>query len=225
MTTRPMPTETEIAFARRRTLVRLVDDDAELRDALQFVLELEGWRTAAYGSADEFLRSDAPSEPGCVVMDVRMPGMTGLEAQQAMNALGMTLPVIFLTGHGDVDMAVSAMMDGASDFIQKPIDNERLLASIARAAVKSLSQAEGLATPAEARRRIGALTGREKDLARLLAQGLTNRDMAERLGIALRTVEVHRASVLRKLAVKTPKEVAALLSEAELAAGSENASS
>lgn len=200
MTARPLPSDTETAFAKKRTLIRLVDDDAELRDALQFVLELEGWKTAAYGRADDFLKADIPSVPGCVVMDVRMPGLSGLEAQAAMNRLGLTLPIIFLTGHGDVDMAVSAMMEGAADFIQKPIDNERLLASIARAAVKSLSKVEGLTTPAEARRRWSELTERE---------------MAERLGIALRTVEVHRASVLRKLGVKTPQDVAALMEEAE----------
>lgn len=215
MTARPLPSDTETAFAKKRTLIRLVDDDAELRDALQFVLELEGWKTAAYGRADDFLKADIPSVPGCVVMDVRMPGLSGLEAQAAMNRLGLTLPIIFLTGHGGVDMAVSAMMEGAADFIQKPIDNERLLASIARAAVKSLSKVEGLTTPAEARRRWSELTEREAGLARLLALGLTNREMAERLGIALRTVEVHRASVLRKLGVKTPQDVAALMEEAE----------
>ena len=203
---RPSLTENDIALLKRRTLVRIVDDDAELRDALQFLLEVEGWRVAAYDRAEDFLTSDAPSVPGCVVLDVRMPSMSGLEAQERMNRLGIRLPIVFLTGHGDVD--------GAADFILKPIDNERLLGSIARAAYRSLSASDGPPPPAEARRRLETLTEREAEVAKLLAQKLANREVAERLEIALRTAETHRASVLRKLGVRRPDEIAALFEAA-----------
>lgn len=142
-------TPTELARVQQGALVRIVDDDDSLRDALRFVLETEGWRVADYRSANDFFRGDAPSVPGCVVMDVRMPGLTGIEAQAVMNERGFSLPVIFLTGHGDI--------------------------------------------------------------ARLVAEGLTNRLIGERLSIAVRTVEVHRASALRKLGVRTPEEVRAVL--------------
>ncbi|MFR1631255.1 MAG: response regulator transcription factor [Sutterella wadsworthensis] len=192
-------TPTELARVQQGVLVRIVDDDASLRDALRFVLETEGWRVVDYRSANDFFRGDAPSVRGCVVMDVRMPGLTGIEAQAVMNERGFSLPVIFLTGHGDIDMAVMALHEGAADFIQKPVDNERLLAVIASTAFESLSGAGAV------------LTNRERDIARLVAEGLTNRLIGERLSIAVRTVEVHRASALRKLGVRTPEEVRAVL--------------
>lgn len=192
-------TPTELARVQQGVLVRIVDDDASLRDALRFVLETEGWRVVDYRSANDFFRGDAPSVRGCVVMDVRMPGLTGIEAQAVMNERGFSLPVIFLTGHGDIDMAVMALHEGAADFIQKPVDNERLLAVIASTAFESLSGAGAV------------LTNRERDIARLVAEGLTNRFIGERLSIAVRTVEVHRASALRKLGVRTPEEVRAVL--------------
>ena len=204
----------QIQFAREHSLVRIVDDEAPLRDALRFVLEMEGWQVADYASAEEFLRGDSPSNPGCVVLDVRMPGMTGIQAQAVMNERGIRLPVIFLTGHGDVDMAVSALQDGAVDFIQKPIDNERLLASIAFAAFGSASKAAGL-PGRDATERVATLTPRERQIAELVAAGRLNREIAERFGSAVRTVEVHRANVLRKLGVKTPEEIKALLEFAD----------
>lgn len=188
-----------------------LDDDDSLRDALRFVLETEGWRVADYRSANDFFRGDAPSVPGCVVMDVRMPGLTGIEAQAVMNERGFSLPVIFLTGHGDIDMAVMALHEGAADFIQKPVDNERLLAVIASTAFESLSGAGAVLDGETAKARCAELTNRERDIARLVAEGLTNRLIGERLSIAVRTVEVHRASALRKLGVRTPEEVRAVL--------------
>lgn len=201
-------TPTELARVQQGVLVRIVDDDDSLRDALRFVLETEGWRVVDYRSANDFFRGDAPSVRGCVVMDVRMPGLTGIEAQAVMNERGFSLPVIFLTGHGDIDMAVMALHEGAADFIQKPVDNERLLAVIASTAFESLSARARCST---AKARCAELTNRERDIARLVAEGLTNRLIGERLSIAVRTVEVHRASALRKLGVRTPEEVRAVL--------------
>lgn len=200
-------TPTELARVQQGALVRIVDDDDSLRDALRFVLETEGWRVADYRSANDFFRGDAPSVPGCVVMDVRMPGLTGIEAQAVMNERGFSLPV----GHGDIDMAVMALHEGAADFIQKPVDNERLLAVIASTAFESLSGAGAVLDGETAKARCAELTNRERDIARLVAEGLTNRLIGERLSIAVRTVEVHRASALRKLGVRTPEEVRAVL--------------
>ena len=213
-------TPQELRFAQERALIRIVDDDAGLRDALRFVLEVEGWRVADHPDGRSFLTADAPSEPGCAVLDIRMPGMTGIEIQHAMIERGIRLPVIFLTGHGDVDMAVAALQDGAVDFIQKPIDNERLLASIACAAYESARGAAGAARQSGATgfasapdARAAGLTGREREIAGLIAAGRLNREIAERLGIAVRTVEVHRANILRKRGVRTPEEIRSALGE------------
>ena len=206
-------TTTELARVQKEVLIRIVDDDESLRHALRFMLETEGWRVADYGLAMDFLRADAPSVPGCVLLDVRMPGLTGIEAQSLMNDRGMTLPIIFLTGHGDVDMAVMALHEGAVDFIQKPVDNERLLAVIASSAYESMVSSGGLPDRDTVQKRLESLTNRERDIAELV-EGLTNRLIAERLSIAVRTVEVHRASMLRKLGVKTSDEVAEMLRNA-----------
>ena len=204
-------TESEFDPAERDSaLIRLVDDEPDVRAALSLMLEIEGWRCVSYASAREFLVENMDS-PGCLVLDVRMPGMSGLELQQAMEERGIELPVIFLTGHGDIDMAVMALHEGAADFIQKPVDNERLLAVIASTAFESLSGAGAVLDGETARARCAELTNRERDIARLVAEGLTNRLIGERLSIAVRTVEVHRASALRKLGVRTPEEVRAVL--------------
>lgn len=200
----------EVEAAKRKTLIRIVDDDDSLRDALRFVLETEGWRVADHAGAREFLTRDAPSTPGCVVLDIRMPGMSGIEAQRAMLERGIDLPIIFLTGHGDIDMAVSALQEGALDFIQKPVDNERLLAVIAYAASANLAKRAGRVDAATLLERAASLTERELEIARALADGLVNREIAERLQIAQRTVEVHRAAVMRKLGIRKPAELASL---------------
>lgn len=200
----------EVEAAKRETLIRIVDDDDSLRDALRFVLETEGWRVADHAGAREFLTRDVPSTPGCVVLDIRMPGMSGIEAQRAMLERGIDLPIIFLTGHGDIDMAVSALQEGALDFIQKPVDNERLLAVIAYAASANLAKRAGRVDAATLLERAASLTERELEIARALADGLVNREIAERLQIAQRTVEVHRAAVMRKLGIRKPAELASL---------------
>lgn len=193
-------TPEQLAFAQVHALVRIVDDEADLREALSFVLDMEGWKTVTYGRAEDFFTGDSPSEPG----------MSGIEAQHEMRSRGIALPIIFLTGHGDVDMAVGAVQDGAFDFLLKPVDNERFLNSVACAAWASAAAAAGL--PGEdSLERLAALTKRERSLAELIALGLTNREAAERSGIAQRTMEVHRANILRKLGVKTPEDIRRLL--------------
>lgn len=174
---------TDITAVKEAALVRICDDDTDLAAALELYLTLEGWKTAVYHDAKSFLTGDRPSVPGCLILDVRMPGLTGIECQRVMKEHGVDLPVIFITGHGDIDMAVQAVLEGAVDFIQKPVDEERL----------------------------AALTARETEIVRLIAQGLVSREIAERLGIALRTVEVHRASALKKIGTHDPAVIRRIL--------------
>lgn len=190
-----------------KCLIRTVDDDPAMREALEFMLTAEGWRVKTYENGRAFLTDDAPSTPGCAILDVRMPGMSGLELQQEMNVRGYALPIIFLTGNGDIDMAVSAMRDGAVDFVQKPVRQERLLKAIARAVTRSVSETGAVETEGAIRAKVQKLTDREREIAELIGKKLTNRQISERTGITVRTVEVHRAAIIRKLGVRNPDEI------------------
>ena len=204
-------TPTELARVQQGVLVRIVDDDDSLRDALRFVLETEGWRVADYRSANDFFRGDAPSVRGCVVMDVRMPGLTGIEAQAVMNERGFSLPVIFLTGHGDIDMAVNTLKAGAIDFLQKPVDDQRLLKTIENAVSHNLAQRRGKREVTDFRNRLESLTQREREVIRMVAQGYSNKEVAREYGISEKTVQVHRGSAYRKLDLHNAAEIARLL--------------
>lgn len=196
-------------------LVRIVDDDAVLRDSLAFLLEAAGWESRCYADAAAFLTADAPSQAGCVILDVRMPGMSGLELQAEMNRRGYTLPIIFLTGHGDMEMAVGAMKMGAVDFISKPVDPEKFIAAVRRALAKQSLIGIGVRTPGEAVRLFGLITQREQQICRELAKGKTNREAARVFHISERTVEAHRASAMRKLNIKNVRELADLIDEVD----------
>lgn len=196
---------------KEKCLIRAVDDDPAIREALEFMLECEGWRVKTYAGGREFLTGDMASVPGCVIVDVRMPGMSGLELQHEMSTRGLSLPVIFLTGHGDIDMAVGAMRDGAVDFVQKPVEQDRILAAIGRAIEKSLSGGSAVLSDGEKKARAATLTDREREVALLIAAGLTNRQVGERIGITVRTAEGHRAAVIRKLGVRSPEEIGRVL--------------
>ena len=181
-------------------LVRIVDDDPQVRSSLAFMLRQEGYECAVYESARAFLTSDTPSRPGCLLLDVCMPDMTGLELQDEMIRRGMTLPIVFLSAHGDIDMAVDTMQKGASAFVQKTADRPRLMAAISRAVTRSTGPASD---PGEEVARWHTLTDREREVAELIAEGLLNREVGERLGgISVKTVQVHRGEVCRKLGVK-----------------------
>lgn len=183
------------------TSVFIVDDDPSVRDSLGLLLGLRGYRTAIFADAESFLRAWRPDWRGCVLLDIRMPGMDGLELQKRLNALGCVLPVVVMTGHGDVESAREAFKAQAVDFLEKPLDQARLMAAIDDA----LSKCE--ATRQETDRREGvarllsALTPREREVMDMIVAGGHNRDIAERLGISPRTVEVHKARVMQKLQV------------------------
>ena len=193
-------------------VVRMVDDDDGDREALAFMLESSGWKVQAYSSARDFLVNDAPSQPGCVVLDVRMPGMTGLELQEEMNRRGFRLPIIFLTAHGDVAMAVGAMQKGAVNFLLKPIDPAAFARAVSQAVqLQGRIQNDALA-PGECIARFESLSERQQEIVSMIADGFLNREVAVKLGISERTVEGHRYNAFKLLGVKNRSELARFLS-------------
>lgn len=194
-----------------KVLIRIVDDDEEVREALTFLLACRGWRTIAYESAEAFLREYCSMPPGCILLDIRMPGMTGVELQQRLRAMTKSLPIIFVTGHGDVATAVKTVKAGAFDFLEKPVDGAVLEKTIERAVRVSLAESEGLLTPDAAKAVYAEMSPREREVLTLLAESLSNREMAARLGLSERTVEGHRNNVYRKLRVHNAAQLANVL--------------
>ena len=178
--------------------VFVVDDDEAVRNSLRFLLKSVGLATRTLASAAEFLESYSPSQPGCLVLDVRMPGMSGLELQQQLNVRGAVIPVIFITGHGDIPMAVEAMQHGAFDFLQKPFRDQDLIDRIQRALAKDTRNRSSLKEHDRIRQRFDTLTPREREVLTLMTRGKANKVMAAELGLSQRTVEIHRARVMEK---------------------------
>ncbi|MBV9726439.1 MAG: response regulator transcription factor [Gammaproteobacteria bacterium] len=178
--------------------VFVVDDDEGVRNSLRFLLKSVGLTTRALGSASEFLEAYKHNQPGCLVLDVRMPGMSGIELQQQLNLRGATIPVIFITGHGDIPMAVEAMQHGAFDFLQKPFRDQDLIDRIQRALERDTRNRTSLAQHARIRERLESLTPREREVLTLMTRGKPNKVMAAELGVSQRTVEIHRARVMEK---------------------------
>lgn len=215
-------------------IIRIVDDDPNIHDALAYVLENEGFIVRHYESAESFLINDRPEDPGCAILDVRMGEMSGIVLHDRMKKLGSKLPCIFLSAHGDVDMAVDAIEAGAVIFLSKPVRTEKLLAAIERALTIAQSltcepeqtldgtpsreaaltdeAARQAALTEAARTAFLSLSDRERQAALLAVSGLTNRQIAERLEIAVRTVEFHRAGSMRKLGCHSAAELKAKLS-------------
>src|SRR5215472_8700410 len=178
--------------------VFVVDDDEGVRNSLRFLLKSVGLQTQTLASATEFLDTYKPSVPGCLVLDVRMPGMSGLELQQQLNLRGAVIPVIFITGHGDVPMAVEAMQQGAFDFLQKPFRDQDLIDRIQRALERDGRNRAALDQHTRIRERLDSLTPREREVLALMTRGKPNKIMAAELGVSQRTVEIHRARVMEK---------------------------
>lgn len=186
------------------SIIRIVDDNEEFRDSEAFMLRMLGYNVLSYESAQRFLEDDDPTIPGCVLLDVQMPEMDGLELQQLMADKSIGLPVIFLTGHGDVQMAVQTLHRGASDFLTKPATAEQLKNSIARALEQDKENRSKAGQKEEALKLYRQLTDREKEVCKAVAQGKLNKQIAFDLGITEHTVKVHRASAKYKLRVNTP---------------------
>jgi two-component system response regulator FixJ len=182
-----------------KAIVYLVDDDQAIRDSLSFLMKSVGFESKAYASAEAFLSQADLERPGCLVVDVRMQGMSGLELQQVLNERGIKLPVIIITGHGDIPMAVQAMKEGAVDFLEKPYDNEVLIIRIRQCLEEVTKKQDKESRIVEAKSRLEQLTKREQEVMNLLVAGKHNKAIADEMNISVRTAEAHRAKVMKKL--------------------------
>lgn len=206
----------EIAAAEKaQALIRIVDDEVDVREALALMLRIEGWQAKCYESARQFLVEDDGAVPGCLVLDVRMPAMTGLELQSEMIERGLPLPIVFLTGYADIDVAVSSLKRGAVDFLIKPVDDDRLLDAIAQAAHRDFQRRAGIDGPGRVREALRALSERERDILELFMAGATDAQAAQRLSLSERTVQGHRAKIYRKFGIHTARELEALMPDIE----------
>ena len=196
-------------------LVYLVDDDEAVRDSLGILLSSVGLDTEIYASALEFLERFDPQRHACLVADIRMPGLSGLELQQRLNEQHAEIPMIFITGHGDVPMAVTAMKSGATDFIQKPFRDQDLLDRIHKALELDRERRASRAEGDEIRERLALLTPRETEVMQRVVKGQANKVIAMDLGVSQRTVELHRARVMRKLRMRSLAELVQAVGKAE----------
>ena len=197
--------------------IHLVDDDAAFRRSLVFLLESMGWPVQAHASAADYLDAGLPAleQTGCLLLDVRMPGMSGLELQQAVIARGCRLPIVFITGHGDVELAVQAMKHGAFDFLEKPFKDQRLLDVVSAALRQREADLVSSERAQQAGDRLARLSPREAEVARLVAQGLPNKLVARELDISEKTVHIHRQHVMEKAEVGSAAELARLMLQAD----------
>jgi two-component system, LuxR family, response regulator FixJ len=196
--------------------VFVVDDDNAVRNSLRLLLKSVGLASQPLGSAAEFLETYRPSQPGCLVLDVRMPGMSGLELQRELNLRGATIPVIFITGHGDIPMAVDAMQQGAFDFLAKPFRDQELIDRVQRALAKDATTRAALRERERIRERLDSLTPREREVLSLMTQGKPNKIMAHELGVSQRTVEIHRARVMEKSGAGSLAQLVRMVMDQEL---------
>ncbi len=192
-------------------IIYVVDDDDAMRRSLVYLLESAGWRATAFASGRDFLDRYDGHVPGCLILDVLMPLMGGMEVQQILNTGGVCLPIIFLSAHGDLPMAVQAMKRGAIDFLEKPCKDHVLLDAVGRTVRHSIKQCLSQQQVVAARVRLDTLTAREREVAQRLAAGDCNKEIARKLSISDKTVQVHRHNTMSKLHVHSTAEIARLL--------------
>ncbi|AEI76745.1 Transcriptional regulatory protein FixJ [compost metagenome] len=197
MTATPNPTP------HRGETVFIVDDDEAMRDSLTWLLEGNGYQVRSFTSAEQFLAAYDASQVSCLILDVRMPGMSGPELQERMLAEQIDIPIVFITGHGDVPMAVSTMKRGAIDFIEKPFDESELRALVERMLTKARTDHSAAREQRAAKDLLGKLTTREQQVLERIVAGRLNKQIADDLGISIKTVEAHRANIMEKLNVNT----------------------
>lgn len=193
--------------------IALVDDDAAVRDALKWLFASRGHQLASFESATTLLADRDASRFGCLVLDLRMPGMGGIELFQTLSSRGYCPPTVFLTGHGDVPQAVAALKQGAVDFIEKPFDDNALVSLVENCLALDTERRAAFERKRQIERRLAELTPREKEVMALFLEGKLNKQIADALDISMKTVEVHRARVLEKMGVKSAVELANLLKE------------
>lgn len=189
--------------SKRKPTIYIVDDDDGMRRALTVLMTTVGYNAVAFARPAEFLAKYDQNHPGCLILDVRMPEMSGLEVQQQLNRSGSMLPVILVTGHGDIPMAVQAMKDGALDFLQKPFRDQDLLNRINAALKQDAENRKTVERHADLRRRADSLTPREREVMALVVDGHANKVIAIDLGLSERTVEIHRANVMKKMGARS----------------------
>jgi len=192
-------------------VIYVVDDDDAIRDSLRFLLKSVGLASETYESATDFLESFDPANHGCLVADIRMPGMSGLELQDELNRRHIEIPIIFITGHGDVPMAVNAMKAGAADFIQKPFRDQDLIDRIHKALQADKERSSSRREEISIRKRLETLTPRETEVMEKVVQGCANKVIALDLGVSQRTVELHRARVMHKMGVRALADLVRLV--------------
>ncbi len=183
--------------------VFVVDDDEAVRDSLRWLLEANGFRVRAFASAEQFLADWRAEMTGCLVLDVRMPGMSGMELHDELLRRGAALPLIFITGHGDVPMAVASMKKGASDFLEKPFNDEQLCGMVRQALARARERHDAQLAGRQAQERLERLTSRERQVLDLIVAGRLNKQIADDLSISIKTVEAHRANIMEKLGART----------------------
>ena len=188
-------------------VVHIVDDDKAVRESIAFLLQVEGLASRLYDSAEALIARVGELESGCIVTDVRMPGMNGLELVERLNQSGVRLPIIMLTGHADVALAVAAMKLGVADFLEKPFDDAKMLAAVRAALARGDAVAGQQAERTEIEGRLSALTGRERDVFEAVVAGDSNKAAAAKLGISPRTVEIYRANVMTKMQAQSLSEL------------------
>lgn len=198
---------------RTTATVCVVDDDDAVRSSLRLLLKSVGLPAVAYSSANDFLHNWTADQPGCVVLDVRMPGMSGLDLQHELNRRGAIIPVIFISGHGDIPMAVEAMQHGAFDFLQKPFRDQDLIDRIHLALARDASNRKLLQQRERIEQAYGSLTPREREVLMLVTQGKANKVMAGDLGVSQRTVEIHRARVMEKMGAESLAQLVRMVME------------
>lgn len=198
-------------------LIHIIDDEESVRKSASFLLRISGYKTRSYSSGVAFLREARHAPMGCILLDIRMPEMDGLEVQRELNALGVKMPVIVLTGHGDVGIAVQAMKAGAVDFLEKPFETEHLMEAIEAGFDRIESRQDESSASDAAQERISALSQREQEVLRGLVRGHPNKTIAYDLGISPRTIEVHRANLMGKLKARNLSEALRIAFAAGLA--------
>jgi FixJ family two-component response regulator len=196
--------------------VFVVDDDASMRRALSYLLGSAGYRVETYSSAENFLTREHYDGVGCIILDVRMPGLSGMELQEKLIRSAYSMPIIFLTGHGEITMGVEAMKKGAIDFLTKPCDDEQLLGAVHSALEKARQARAHFEEAQEIRGRIERLTPRENEILRYVITGMLNKQIAAKLGIAEATVKIHRGRIMEKLCAESVADLVRLAGKADI---------
>jgi FixJ family two-component response regulator len=196
--------------------VFIIDDDANLRASIQDLLESVGLRSESFGTAEEFLRSERPDAPSCLVLDVRLPGVNGLDFQRRLADTGIQIPIIFVTGHGDIPMTVKAMKSGAVEFLTKPFQDRDLLGAIRQALERDRATRQQQSDLAELRERYEALTAREREVMGLVVSGMLNKQIAAELGTSEVTVKIQRGRAMRKMKAGSVAELVRMVANLQL---------